>query len=533
MNYKYVLTSISLLAAFLVCAPSDKNGKEVEQLPKLAEQEPNDHFKQAQTIAEYPCMAEGYIGEKKDQDWFKISIPADSAVILRAELTGVEGLNLKMELMDSENEKLLEVDRQKEGEGEILTNYGLTSGDYFLRVRELWSANTERKFNDTLAYHLKVNLSATTPDVEMESNNKGVLATNLPPNVTMKGYLSPYHDVDWYKLQLPKATNQYLQITLSALENVDTQLEIYDPIEALILKTDMGKKGETESIANLGIAPDYDFYYIVVKPGKWQTNEAEPYRLTATFKQASHTMEVEPNDRIVRATEIAPNDTVLGFLDTPGDVDWYRIKGPEDDRGICRGYFSGVDKVDLIITVFDQNENKILTINDTGTLETEYICNLGLETHQPYYIKIANHKQSANPNETYQFFFTIERYYNDDEFEPNDSFENASMLLPEKPVNGYIHPEGDVDFYRLDLARYSRFSLIIKLNGIMKVNTDMVLYDENLQEVASAAEKASEESERIDKELSSGIYYLKVYDNDGKESNYRDKYKIQTKVIVM
>jgi len=67
----------------------------------------------------------------------------------------------------------------------------------------------------------------------------------------------------------------------------------------------------------------------------------------------------------------------------------------------------------------------------------------------------------------------------------------------------------------------------------MKVNTDMVLYDENLQEVASAAEKASEESERIDKELSSGIYYLKVYDNDGKESNYRDKYKIQTKVIVM
>lgn len=532
MNCKRIFAQfISLFIIIFACVKTDKETE--KQLPKLVEQEPNNNLKQAQTITAYPGMVEGYIGEKKDQDWYKISIPVDSSTILNAELSGIEGINLKMELMDSENEELLDVDRQKEGKGEILTNYCLNTGDYFLRVRELWLKNKERKFNDTLAYYLKMNLAAVTPDVEIESNNKGILATKFTPNIPMKGYLSPYYDVDWYKLPLPKATNQYLQITLSGLDKVNTRLKVYDPIEALIIEKNSGKGGEGEYIANLGIAPDYDFYYIVVQPGKWQTNENDQYELTAVFKQASHTMEIEPNDRMVRATEIALNDTILGFLDTPRDVDWYRLNGPEDNPGVLRGKIEGVDKVDLDVTILDQNENEILYVNDTEELETEYICNLGLKPYQLYYVRIANCKKYANPNETYKFFFSVERYYNDDEFEPNNSSENASMMLPEKPVNGYIHPKGDVDFYRLDLTRYSKVNLLIKLDGIMKVNTDMVLYNEDMKEVARAAEKASEESERIDIVVSSGIYYIKVYDNNGKESNYRDKYKLQTKVVIM
>ena len=64
--------------------------------------------------------------------------------------------------------------KNKENEGEIITNHGLHSGDYFLRVRELWSPGKERKFNDTTAYLLNIDLTPSSASEEFESNNKAI-----------------------------------------------------------------------------------------------------------------------------------------------------------------------------------------------------------------------------------------------------------------------------------------------------------------------------------------------------------------------
>ncbi|MBN1352207.1 hypothetical protein JXJ21_22610 [candidate division KSB1 bacterium] len=531
MDWTRIISLICIMI-FLIggCATKEEKLKSTHQIATLTEQEPNNNSEQANAISVAPVQITGYIGEQKDQDWFKITIPPDSSAILRAELDGVAELNLKMELMDSEQERLVEVDRQKEGEGEILTNYTLTQGDYFIRIRELWLANKERKFNDTLAYRMQVTFKPVKPNEETEPNDKGVLATALKPDVPMKGYLSPYDDFDWYKLELPRVTNQYLQITLSPLENVDTRLRIFDPIEALILEQNQGKTGEGEKIANLGIIPDYEFYYVVVQPRKWQTNETSQYELTVSFVQTHAKMEIEPNDRMVRATEIAVTDTVLGFLDSPEDEDWYALRGAGDELTVLRGEIVGVDKVDLAITVFDQNENQILYVNDTGELETEYICNLGLEIDVIYYIKISNLAESSNSTDAYEIKLAATHYYKDEEFESNNSFESASLIYPQKAMTGYVHPKEDVDFYQIDLRQYAEFNLSAKLKGIMKVNTDMALYDRDMKEIIKVSEKGPEESERIDRQLTSGIYYIKVYDKSGKQSNYRDKYELETLV---
>ena len=61
---------------------------------------------------------------------------------------------------------------------------------------------------------------------------------------------------------------------------------------------------------------------------------------------------------------------------------------------------------------------------------------------------------------------------------------------------------------------------------MVKVNTDIALYDADLKKIAEANSRQSEETEILSANVTPGIYYIKVYDNDGKESNYRDQYEL-------
>ncbi|MCI0494936.1 hypothetical protein L0Z72_08000, partial [candidate division KSB1 bacterium] len=272
--------------------------------PNMEEVESNDSKEQAQDVS-HGTIVKGFINEKMDQDWYQITIPDDSSAILRAELTGINNINLKLELFDTDGGLLLEIDRHKEGAGEILTNYLLNPGSSYLRVRELWLKNQDKKFSDTLAYNLRVYLTKVTGGIEIEPNNKSIRANFLEPDSAISGYLSPYGDVDWYQLSLMNQKDRYLRISLSALENVDTKIKIYDPIEAIIDEANEGGKGVAEKIVNLGVDPLKEYYYIVVEGGNWQTNEVNPYQLRARFIPIWKKMEFEPNDRLIKATEIA------------------------------------------------------------------------------------------------------------------------------------------------------------------------------------------------------------------------------------
>ncbi len=520
-----LLSFILLFVLCLSCGGKKEIAEKEALAPNLEETEPNDSKNQALVVTD-GTIAKGFIGAKKDQDWYKISIPLDSSAILKSELTGVLGLNLKMELFDSEGGEILDVNKHKEDEGEIIPNQGLTSGDYFLRVRELWAEGKERKFNDTTAYHLHIHLASIRSDVEFESNNKAVKSNLIQANQTIQGYISPYNDVDWYKIIPPKQGNHYLEINLSDLADVDLRLTVYDPIEALLLSRNSGGKGEGESILNLGIDPDLEYYYLVVQGGKWQTNEDSTYQLTTVFKPFEGKMEAEPNDRLVRASQIAKSDTTKGFFDTENDVDWYQLQCVETYPQVARIEAFGIPKVDLKLTLFNGEEQQVWSVNETGKMENEIITNFGIKPNTDYFLKVENVAKSTNLNEEYSLFVDIARFLDDGEFESNNQVESATDIRLNINLKGFIHPKGDIDYYKLDLSDTHVTGLKLILAGIVKVNTDMVLYDAAMQEIAEANTKQTEETETLSVQIGRGVYFIKVYDNDGKESNYRDKYEI-------
>jgi len=516
-RFIFIITLIMLTA----CVAPKKDAL----APNMEEVEPNNSKELAQNVS-HGTIVKGFINEKMDQDWYQITIPDDSSAILRAELTGINNINLKLELFDVDGGLLLEVDRHKEGMGEILTNYLLNPGSSYLRVRELWLKNQDKKFSDTLAYNLRVYLTKVTGGIEIEPNNKSIRANFLEPDSAISGYLSPYGDVDWYQLSLMNQNERYLRISLSALENVDTKIKIYDPIEAIIDEANEGGKGVAEKIVNLGVDPLKEYYYIVVEGGNWQTNEVNPYQLCASFIPIWKKMEFEPNDRLIKATEIADGDTISGFIDHPKDVDWYRIKDNMFEAQIARIDVMGVPGVDLCLKLLNEAEQQILYVNETGEQENERIANIGLEVSEHYFIKIESITRGANSTDQYAICLSMSPCFSSEEYEMNNSREKANSIELERAIAGYIHPVGDVDYYRLVLQNRIPGNLEIILEGIMKVNTDMALYNEQMREIGRAAAAPAEETERLIFDPKPGIYYLKVYDNDGKESNYRDKYKL-------
>ncbi|MBD3288902.1 hypothetical protein GF337_08880, partial [candidate division KSB1 bacterium] len=384
---RFTLFAVLLLTItlFLGCA---QDGREKKSKITMTETEPNNEASQAEPVSNNEFIA-GYINEGYDQDWYKISIPEDSGAVLRAELKGIRDINLKMELFEGEeDDPALEINRNKEGEGETLTNYHLTPGDYYLRVRELWLKKFEKKFNDTLAYHLKIDLDNVNEGIELEPNNRAIESNKIIPGIPKRGYISPWNETDWYKLSLLPLENQYLEITLTSVEDVDLSLKVYDPIEAVIYSADEKGRGEGEKITNLGIEPEKEFYYIVVEGGKWQSNETSQYELMAQFIQTPHKVELEPNDRMVKATTIASGDTINGFIDTEKDEDWYHIDKGTFDTQIARIEVNGVPNVDFRIDVLNDMEETVLTVNETGEQENERVTNLGLQRSMNYYVRL-------------------------------------------------------------------------------------------------------------------------------------------------
>jgi hypothetical protein len=246
----------------------------------------------------------------------------------------------------------------------------------------------------------------------------------------------------------------------------------------------------------------------------------------AQFIQTPHKVELEPNDRMVKATMIASGDTIYGFIDKEKDEDWYHIDKGTFETQIARIEVAGVPEVDFQIDIMNDMEETILSVNETGEQEDERVTNIGLQRSMDYYVRLKSVGKGSNDTDQYSISLTMTPYFESEEFELNNTKETANPIELERAVAGYIHPEKDVDFYRLVVRNRQAGRLEIILEGIMKVNTDMILYDEEMEEISRAQAKPTEGIERITFEGNPGVYFIKVYDNDGKESNYRDRYKL-------
>jgi hypothetical protein len=202
-----------------------------------SEFEPNDQRQDA-TPFEGESIT-GTIAPEGDGDWFKVTVQDPSRQILRASVTGIEGLDLTLSLLDSFGNPLVAVDNMAKGQPEVLTGYGVSQGEYYLVVGE----KSERKADARQPYTLAKNLVPFQPGLEWESNESTAAAQAIKVAESVDGYLAPKGDVDYYQFNVYQ--KGVVAFELAGVLNVQLAVDLFDQEFKPLQQWTSAKAGES------------------------------------------------------------------------------------------------------------------------------------------------------------------------------------------------------------------------------------------------------------------------------------------------
>ncbi len=203
---------------------------DTELVAPIKEVEPNDMPARATPLLPGTAIA-GHIGQRvsateSDRDWYRVEFTGDRTLMLHAKVSGVRNMDITLELYDSSAGRIFAADSSGKGGGEVITNWVVEPGQYFLLVREVWQTDVPPTENVTDAYSLEVRVMPYSRAWEMEPNDKESQASLVEPGTSVKGYLGRVEDVDTYKVQ---TENGLLAGMVSGIAGVDVVLEILQP----------------------------------------------------------------------------------------------------------------------------------------------------------------------------------------------------------------------------------------------------------------------------------------------------------------
>jgi hypothetical protein len=286
------------------------------------EGEPNGTPKLA-TALKLGGEAFGYLGWRRDVDWYRVSLddfPADG--LLRVELDGVDQVRAVLELRDSRGRQ---IQRQGGGPGDpiALTNLDLPSGS--ARDVVYVAVRARQGYNGEARYHLGVSQAVRTKQEELEPNETSENATPLGLGETRLGQIGSSTDRDVYVTAVARPTP--VRVELLPAPGLDAELALLDQEGAQAQgwrRMDSEPAGKEEVLPVVWLTPPRR--YLQVKAAKWnRTDQSNSYRLTVRPLTGTD-WEREPNGSPGTATVVGPEQReAQGYLFPGNDTDYFRI----------------------------------------------------------------------------------------------------------------------------------------------------------------------------------------------------------------
>jgi len=233
------------------------------------EKEPNDDLEQAQPV-QLNQIIQGFFQKEEDKDWYQLDFSKKGKYIIRITLSGVSGFDSKLSWCDSSGNEILRSNLGDEGQGEILTNIGVVSSTYFIKV-EGWGQGSSQT-----PYTLEVKLLGPwDSSQEFEPNNDIEEANSIKLGQTIKGYIQPDDDDDWYSFSVPEPGKDILIIRTSGVNDINQSLTLLNEDEEALKEIDIEEEGKGEIIVRMRVHPGK--YYLKVY--SWGINPDTPYEL--------------------------------------------------------------------------------------------------------------------------------------------------------------------------------------------------------------------------------------------------------------
>ncbi|MDE2491247.1 MAG: hypothetical protein KGM24_10395 [Elusimicrobia bacterium] len=236
--------------------------------------EPNDQLVDATPFSQ--DQIQGTIAPAGDVDWYKISVDSDAKMLLRAEVSGVPHMDLTLSLKDSFGKNLVAVDNMGLEGPEVLTDWGVTKGDYYLVVSE----KTGKRADSRDPYTLSAKLSPWQAGLEWEPNDSTATAQALDVGGSVDGYLAPKGDQDWYVFNLYQSGA--VEIDLTGVFNVAPSITLCDQDYKPVASSSAGKPGEPSTLTAQLARGTYEIRLMPSDPS--QNNVRDKYSLRILAK---------------------------------------------------------------------------------------------------------------------------------------------------------------------------------------------------------------------------------------------------------
>jgi hypothetical protein len=364
----------------------------------LEEREPNDDANRATSLA-LGAIGRGNLDGESDVDVYRVELSA--AGTLAARLSGVDGVDLALELLDAVGAQLARSDRGPASTVEGLANYPLGPGVYYLAVREFVSKKRQKqgpRTGPSPTYDLAVELVAEpAPEQEREPNDDAATAREILIGDDGAGYIGWAADIDMWKLPIEGFTAQYsLDMDITGVPGVTLTLDVLDDDGALVLR----RKGEADGglcVRNLVPVveetalqgPAQRFFYARLEARR--SNPVDPYRLHVATRLLDLDEEIEPNDEAGHATPLREDDRTsegkrAGFL-TVGDVDQYRL-APGEQPALLTVEVTPRDAANVTVTVLVGGETLAMAnAGDKGS--KEYLADVVIPAGKAAHVQVS------------------------------------------------------------------------------------------------------------------------------------------------
>lgn len=310
----------------------------------IEEIEPNDGDDVATALAP-GATVRGRIEPDADVDRYRVEVAEAGAMVV--ELTGIDGVDLALELADGAGAVIGRSDRAGARVREGLPNVGVAPGRYVLTVRgkKIAAGKKGKRAKAPVdagvatqpapVYELTARIQPIGQGAEREPNDDRGTAAELIVGDTVTGYVGWAGDADVWKLSVETLSDKNaLDVQISAVEGVGLELEITDGI-GTVLATRKAPRGQALLVQNMlpvvaeGAPP---FYYLTVSGDR--SNPETSYTLHATAQVLGPDPELEPNDNADKPQMIAADRTVVHASWTPGDVDCFTLAPAEAERTV-------------------------------------------------------------------------------------------------------------------------------------------------------------------------------------------------------
>ncbi|MEE8307496.1 MAG: hypothetical protein V3R81_09540, partial [Gammaproteobacteria bacterium] len=207
------------------------------------------------------------------------------------------------------------------------------------------------------------------------------------------------------------------------------------------------------------------------------------------------------------STLVAPNSTTNGSIDSNGDEDFYQVDIPSPGGTITFYTKYTGDRTDTHGYLLDAGCNQI-TENDDGGHQKNFRI---VRTVSPgtYYIRVRH----FYPDRTGTYILHVE-YETDDH---GSDLASATAVTCGSTTAGRIHPAGNWDYFRLDLANMG----LITVSSSGKQDTYGYLLDAAGNEITHDNDSGSSTNFLIERMLDAATYYIAVqHYNASKTGNY-------------